>query len=370
VDVVGHFLIFAHTTNDSNWGPVTAGISAGWTVDGSNRIAVHSNDNILAANNWHHVVVTYNGSLAQASRLKIYVNGIDQTATGDVVSIGTLTDISVTNTWLGHDNSSVDPNFNGLIDDVRIYNRALSADEIKRLYKIGATAKLGVVSNSTSLNKGLVGWWNFDGKTVSGTRVFDASGNGNYGTMTNGPTLTEGKLGQGMGFDGGDDYATLNKNTSFNISQGTVSVWVYAERDGGEVITFGDGSANGDNGFEFAFGATGKITPKLFISGVFIWRAQSPAVSFNTWHHVVVTVDGTGNKVFVDGIQQSLTYVDGSAASTEFFDDIYSNASTIDIGRLNTTNFPTYFDGTIDDIRIYNRALSADEVKRLYNMGR
>jgi hypothetical protein len=58
-------------------------------------------------------------------------------------------------------------------------------------------------SNNLSLARGLVGWWNFDGKTVSGTRVFDASGSGNYGTMTNGPTLMEGKLGQGMAFDGG-----------------------------------------------------------------------------------------------------------------------------------------------------------------------
>jgi hypothetical protein len=57
--------------------------------------------------------------------------------------------------------------------------------------------------NNLSLAQGLVGWWNFDGKTVAGTRVFDASGNGNYETMANGPTVVNGKLGQAMQFDGG-----------------------------------------------------------------------------------------------------------------------------------------------------------------------
>jgi hypothetical protein len=49
------------------------------------------------------------------------------------------------------------------------------------------------------------GHWTFDGLTIAGTRVFDASGSGNYGTMTNGPTLVNGKLGQGLSFDGSDD---------------------------------------------------------------------------------------------------------------------------------------------------------------------
>jgi membrane-bound metal-dependent hydrolase YbcI (DUF457 family) len=58
---------------------------------------------------------------------------------------------------------------------------------------------------SLGLAQGLVGHWTFDGLTIAGTRVFDASGSGNYGTMTNGPTLVNGKLGQGLIFDGSDD---------------------------------------------------------------------------------------------------------------------------------------------------------------------
>ena len=117
----------------------------------------------------------------------------------------------------------------GLIDDVHVYNRALSADEIKRLYKVGATAKLGQAAANDSLTKGLVGWWNFDGKTSSGTRVFDASGTGNYGILTNGSTLVNGKLGQGMEFDGEDDVVDAGSAGSLDdIFQngGTISGWI------------------------------------------------------------------------------------------------------------------------------------------------
>jgi hypothetical protein len=109
------------------------------------------------------------------------------------------------------------------MDDVRIYNRALSADEIKRLYKMGATAKLGVVSNSTSLGKGLVGYWTFDGKDMAGNSTageyaFDVSGNGNRGTLTNGPKRVFGKIGQGILFNGGDDYVDAGTPSVLKIT--------------------------------------------------------------------------------------------------------------------------------------------------------
>jgi hypothetical protein len=85
-------------------------------------------------------------------------------------------------------------------------------------------------SNNLSLARGLVGWWNFDGNTVSGTRVFDASGTGNYGTMTNGPKLVYGKIGQGVEFDGADDYVDRDIETTSSLWMGTqdwaISGWV------------------------------------------------------------------------------------------------------------------------------------------------
>jgi hypothetical protein len=187
----------------------------------SAAIAAYS-DSRVENGNWHHAVGAANRN---TKTMILYIDG-SNVASADISTVGSIVNNGAL--YIGSRNTNDIP-FNGLIDDVRIYNRALSADEVKRLYKIGATAKLGVTANNDSLAKGLVGWWNFDGKTVSGTRVFDASGNGNYGTMTNGPTVIEGKLGQGMAFDGSDDYVDIADSSIFDLvaSQSfTRSFWI------------------------------------------------------------------------------------------------------------------------------------------------
>jgi hypothetical protein len=75
---------------------------------------------------------------------------------------------AASNLSIGNFDTTGPRTLDGLIDGVRIYNRALSPDEIKRLYIIGAAGKLGVAANNDSLAKGLVGYWNFDGKDMAG----------------------------------------------------------------------------------------------------------------------------------------------------------------------------------------------------------
>src|SRR5919109_3965900 len=61
---------------------------------------------------------------------------------------------------------------------------------------------------SLGLTNGLVGWWTFDGSDISGVQAYDRSGNGNRGILTSGPTRTIGKIGQGLQFDGVNDYVS------------------------------------------------------------------------------------------------------------------------------------------------------------------
>jgi hypothetical protein len=129
------FLIYIHTTSDTEVGPVTAGISAWWDESGPTGLVIHTTNNVLEINKWSHITVTYDGSLAQAARMKIYVDAIDRSDTGDVYSSGSIGNISPTETRIGSatfDGEIMD----GLIDDVRIYNRALTEKEIKTLYKM------------------------------------------------------------------------------------------------------------------------------------------------------------------------------------------------------------------------------------------
>jgi len=122
--------------------------------------------------------------------------------------------------------------FNGLMDDVRIYNRALTAKEMQALYKSGASkfnASSADLDNGSTLESGLVGHWTFDGKNTNwGTnKVYDSSVNSNTGTMfgmSTSSSPTTGKIGQALKFDGVDDYVDV-PGTPALASNLTITLW-------------------------------------------------------------------------------------------------------------------------------------------------
>jgi hypothetical protein len=135
-----YFYIYVHTTTQEFFGPVTAGVSAGFLEGGAvtDRIMVHTTDNTLTTGEWAHVTVTYDGALASTSRFSIFVDGVDVTDTTDVHTEGTyLQDITPTTIRIGNSSVYADEDFGGAIDDVRYYTRVLSDDEIQRLYMLG-----------------------------------------------------------------------------------------------------------------------------------------------------------------------------------------------------------------------------------------
>src|SRR5690606_980480 len=107
-----------------------------WTNGGSNRLVVHSNNNVLTAGVWSHIAITYDPSLAQNSRITIYVNGIDVTNRSDISSSGTLSTLNPTNTRIGA-NQPYGETINAAIDEVRYYRRLLSQEEIQTDMNIG-----------------------------------------------------------------------------------------------------------------------------------------------------------------------------------------------------------------------------------------
>ncbi|MBL7740015.1 MAG: Ig-like domain-containing protein, partial [Chitinophagaceae bacterium] len=125
------FYFFAHSTTDADGGPVTNGISVYWWANsGSNKLGVHSTNNVLTAGQWSYVAVTYNGTVAQASRFTIYVNGVNVTATSDISSTGTLATINPANIRIGS-NQPFGEYLNASVDEFRFYKRLLTATEIQ-----------------------------------------------------------------------------------------------------------------------------------------------------------------------------------------------------------------------------------------------
>jgi len=213
------------------------------------------------------------------------------------------------------------------------------------------------------LQEGLVGFWSFDGPDMFSTKATDRSGQGNNGTLTNGPKRAIGRIGQALEFDGVDDYVNVSDSSSLDIT-GAVTVTAWFKPD-----TIGDTDTIVSK--RSAWSATG-IPYELSITGQFNriqWRVvgntndlSSPdnEVVVGEWHFVSGTWDGTTQRIYKNGIE----IVNASNTNT-----ITSNNSSVRIGEL-PDGSGELFDGHIDEVRIYNRALSADEIRRVYNMGR
>ncbi|OHA29992.1 MAG: hypothetical protein A3B08_02015 [Candidatus Taylorbacteria bacterium RIFCSPLOWO2_01_FULL_43_44] len=361
--------IMAKNAQDGNGGPAffiqgTGGdISFNWGRATVNGLA-SSNNTPLALGRWAFVAGVWNPSDTQP---RIYVNGIEVTyvagATWGSGASASTADLTIGN--LG--NVGPTSAFQGNIDEARYYNRVLSVSEVKALYQSGAVAINS--SQNNRLKDGLVGLWSFNGGDMNGNTAYDRSGSNNNGTLTNGPTKTIGKIGQALSFDGVNDYVNVNPANSVDNAQMTYSAWIYPiNTTSGEVIYTGIGTTA--HGRLYKRGGPPRIEfDYVWVSG--ICKANTPPGSapVNTWTHVVATYDrslacsaSTRPRIYINGVDVSTTdTVNGTGGAL-------TGANVVNIGA---SLGPTlYFPGIIDDVRIYNRALSASEIKQLYLMGK
>ena len=264
--------------------------------------------------------------------------------------------------------------FLGTLDEVRVYSRALSAQEVKRLYnakkstvQASKSITLGAAPNNNTLNQGLVGYWPFDGKDMGTTSAIDRSGNNNLGFLTNGPIRTIGRIGQGLSFDGVNDYVDAGSNASLNLATNlTVAAWFKftAIHDTNNYIYSKRNSAGDANGYALYMNNTNDRLRAIVLDGTNPLCGDSALESGNltsgAWYQGTMTYDGANMRLYVNGSVVATTACTRSSAT---------GASAL-IGIYNSLAAEYAFPGTIDDVRIYNRALSAAEVRRLYNGGR
>jgi len=332
----------------------------------------HSNT-VLKSNTWYHVVATYN-----LSNVNFYINGV---ADGSPA----LTDVPASSAFslkIGRFTNSLPIAFNGTLDDVRIYNRALSASEVSKLYNLGSASHVNTAEvGPANLNSGLVGWWTFDGKDMSAGKALDRSGNGNTGTLVNISTstfYTQGKIGQAFNFDGVDDYVGIATTSSDFERTDPFSFAVWAKWDSrtGNCRTFIGRSDNSGNRGTFFLqsnpsGCGSNANAIQFdlessVGHVLLTQTAAQTVSPNKWYHVVVTYDGSqvvsGVKIYINGVSSTVSQFGSNTLNAS----IKPPTASWRIGDDYTND---WFNGSMDDLRIYSRALSATEVSQLYNLG-
>jgi hypothetical protein len=212
-----------------------------------------------------------------------------------------------------------------------------------------------------SVPPGFVGHWKFD--EGIGVTAADVSGNGNAGTLFNGTTWTAGRLNGALSFDGVSAYVDVPHVAMLNSYPLTVAAWIRTGATGlhGIVNKYYPGSMNGYQ----VFMSGGNLCAWYFKDATnYVWDGSgctlmTPGYNDNQWHQVVLTVDAEGGRLYVDGVlkaSQGWTGAPGAASTTQ---------------ALNMASYPgttsPYLPGLLDDVRIYNYALSATEVTNLYN---
>ncbi len=312
----------------------------------------------------------------------IYVDGAVTSTFPDtnwhhiVITTGTGINASATN--IGKISTSY---FGGTLDDIRFYSSALSSTQVTDLYRASSAKEVGDAAHRDVLTNGLVGYWTFDGRDIkwsdTGTEVKDISGNGNHGDALGSlatTSVTPGKLGQGLSFNGTSDYITIPDNNSLDMPNGqdfTISGWFYRDTENtrdeiaskfgndypgyyldlepiaSEQLTF---TIRDTTGHDQYFYSRNDIPLHEWVFFTLVWDDDSDA---NT-------------KFYVNGTVTDDYKVNNHSSVLDA-----SNSYPLSIGRGDNYGTPDYyFDGKLDDIRIYKRVLSAEEILKLYTLGR
>jgi concanavalin A-like lectin/glucanase superfamily protein/uncharacterized protein DUF2341/fibrillar collagen-like protein/fibrinogen beta/gamma subunit family protein len=312
----------------------------GYLIFSNNGVVYFKRDNLQ--NSWgsgtnldigdplRHYVITYDGS-----DVVFYSNGSQTNTWNQSFVTNTNTDIL----YIGSNGSNY---HDGLIDEFKMYNRVLTQAEISNLYNGGKP----------------IGHWRFDegddNLCSDGADVCDNSGEGNNGTINGDPIwitdTSQCKQGGCMDFNGIGDYVDLGTYTINNDL--SISGWFKTDSSNGDMVILAPSTGNGiltDIGLDvghFSWDKTGSVGYKETVN----------TYNDGNWHHFVIVTED--DKIYIDGKDQILQTGTMYRSSSEFL-----------IGARYLSSYSQYFDGSLDDIRIYNYALSDEQVSEIYNGG-
>jgi len=317
----------------------------------------------FSANTWYFVTFVYDGGK------KIYINGVLDKSGSSSPYTGTGSNLEI-----GRYPWATSLHFNGFIDEPKIYSYARSAAQVKADFAShgsvkGVSAQIGGSDINKNLSNGLVGYWKMD--EGSGT-LTDSSGNSNTGTWygTGTSHYSAGKFGNGGGFNGTDDY--VNAGSTLNTTNVTIAMWVKKSRNGSfERVLFKDSDSTSQAwGLQFSDTNIVQIVANMngSTSGNRYGNGVTAITDFN-WHYIVGSYDGAKGYIYIDGAldKSGVLGSTGFDSGTLFTGPLLSSSAPLYIGRIKYNSLYYYANATIDEARIYNRALSPAEVSQLYN---
>ncbi len=317
-----------------------------------------SEGDLISAGTAHHLVATYD-----STRAAIFIDGVEA---GTLDNPDPLDDFEEEPFWLGSFAQAL--GFAGSIDDFQYYNRVLSPEEIQTLKDNPGEALRGVTPGGGGAEGGLEGYWAFDEGT--GTAAEDSTSVGRPAMVRNGaPTWTEGRTGGALSFDGDDDLTVTGWKGISGANPRSISYWM--KTDWGVDVPSGTvGWGTSTTGLKWHTrlnenannGPVGAIRTE--IQGSF--HIGTKVINDGEWHHVV--------SVFPEGgqfMQDLVHYVDGElqevggTGSTTVEVDTDPNGEEVTFGSRLQGAAQQFYIGDLDDVSIWSRALTAEEVLAL-----
>lgn len=319
----------------------TANTALSYSVTGANNVN-------LTPGTWYHAAATYDGSTFQA-----YFNGATVgsalSATGNLLPLGLRVGDSVTPT--GNPGG-----FIGALDDLRIYNRLLTLNDIVTLYN--STASNLPAYLSAPPPTGLVGWYPFE---ADGN---DNSGNRYHAIVTGTPLYVSGKVGNAVFFPNNAGSTQIHSLDVYGYAglsyQAPVSIafWVNMSTFGAENGLVNIGSPASDQGIYVAYynNANDKLTFWIHNGSWNTIAGNVAQLTTRTWYHIAISYTSGFSQIYLNGqLLRTVTNITGNP----------TNVSALRIGGRISQNVSLC--GCIDDVRVYNRIVTPGEIFDLYN---
>lgn len=314
---------------------------------------INSSGGTFSQGDWVHVAV----AKSSTTGMTLYVNGTqvanNSSATGNASNTATGS-----NTIGVYKTGSYSSWYNGSIDQVRIFSKALSSSEVSKLYGNG-TGEIACAHKSTTdivnypTGTTPVAYYKLDNSS-------EDYSTGGYDATTTNVSYEFGRFGQAAHFSSG----TFLTSSFASLTQVTVSFWVkmtdvnttrafFVSRYGTNrefaVYTY-------DNSFVASIYYNGNNGNATILTA-------SDYFNDNTWHHIAYTANGsTSPKLYIDGVESgSAQYSDATRCA------YYTSSEPLSMGYSRTSSAYSSWDGRLDQVRIYSTALTDEQVTKLYN---
>jgi hypothetical protein len=307
-----------------------------------------------------HVVGTWDGTT-----LRLYINGeLNNYSVPEAYPVASGCPFYIGGFYspAAGDCHTVSQFFNGLIDEVSYYNRALSESEIENLFNADSAGKCPMPCVIPPA--GLTSWWRAENDAN------DSSSGGNNGTLLNGTGFASGLVNQAFSFEGpaSQTAVSIPRSTSLLTATYSFETWIkpLAQPDNIDNQDWIFGQNRGRQ-LNIRTGSTGvNVAFQLSDYGSFHDVVSTSEIPLNQWTHVAGTWNGTTLMLYIDGVLNNATTTEAISwdSGCEFF-----IGGTYHPAQDGCETVGQFFTGLIDEVSYYNRPLTQCEIKAIHDAG-